>query len=283
MDVLRYDDPEAFRREGAPVLLADAARNNLPLGILQTLLDEPQVYPSFHLWLAVGDEGPVGLALQTQPHNVVLAEPLDDAAVEVLAEAAVADGEPLPGITANLPWADRFARRVEDLTGRRAEHVLGEGVWQLTSVADVPTPSGAVRPARPSDRDLLRRWLVAFEDEALPPEHPRVATRLEIELDMKLAPRGSGYWMWEDAAPVSVAGYRDVPGVGTRIGPVYTPPEHRRNGYAARLVAELSSARLSVGQPACFLYTDLSNRTSNGVYARVGYLKVCDAVEYAFR
>ena len=283
MDVLRYDDPEAFRREGAPVLLADAARNNLPLGILQTLLDEPEVYPSFHLWLAVGDEGPAGLALQTEPHNVVLAEPLDDAAVEALAEAAVADGWPLPGITANLPWADRFARRVEDLTGRRAEHVLGEGVWELTSVADVPTPSGAVRLARPVGsrrvaalaRRVRGRGAATGASEGRDPSGDRA--RHEAR------PRGSGYWLWEDPTPVSVAGYRDVPGVGTRIGPVYTPPEHRRNGYAARLVAELSSARLSGGQPACFLYTDLSNPTSNGVYARVGYLKVCDAVEYAFR
>jgi uncharacterized protein len=283
MEVLRYDDPGAFRSAGAPVLLADTARNNLPLGILQTLLDEPEVYPSFHLWMAARDGRPAGLALQTEPHNVVLAEPLEDAAVETLADAAVADGWPLPGVTANLPWADRFARRVADLTGRRAEHVIGEGVWELRTVAGVPMPSGMARPAILQDRDLMHRWLTAFEDEALPPDHPRVATRLELVLDMGLASIGSGYWLWEDQVPVSVAGYRDIPGVGSRIGPVYTPPEHRRNGYAARLVAELSSARRSGGQPACFLYTDLSNPTSNGVYARVGYVKVCDAVEYAFR
>jgi hypothetical protein len=283
MEVLRYDDPGGFRRDGASVLLADTARNNLPLGILQTLLDDPEVYPTFHLWLALRDGTPNGLAMQTEPHNVVLAEPLEAIAVDALAEAAVADGRPLPGVTANLPWADRFAQRVAGLTGRRFEQTLGEGVWELVSVTDVPKPPGAARPAGLQDRDLLHGWLLAFEEEALPPDHPRVATGLELVLDAGLADGGSGYWLWENEAPVSLAGYRDIPAVGSRIGPVYTPVEYRRNGYAARLVAELSSARLSAGSAACFLYTDLSNPTSNAVYARVGYEKVCDAVEYAFR
>jgi GNAT superfamily N-acetyltransferase len=285
MEVRRYDDPAAFRRDGAPLLLADPARNNLALGILQTLLDEPAVYPSFRLWLALDGDRPQGLALQTPPHNVVLAEPAGDAAVGALAEAAVADASPLPGITANLPWADRYAQRVVDLTGRRVAPIIGEGVWELTSVVDVPVPPGRARPADPRDRDVLRRWLVAFEDEALPPEAPRVTTRLELTLDMSLAGGDSGFWLWEDAEgmPVCVSGFRHVPEVGTRIGPVYTPPEHRRHGYAARLVAELSASRLAAGDPACFLYTDLANPTSNAVYARIGYVKVCDAVEYAFR
>ncbi len=171
MEVLRYDDPGTFRRDGASVLLADAARNNLPLGILQVLQDHPEVYPVFHLWLAVRHAKPVGLALQTEPYNVLRAEPIEDDAVAALAEAAVLDAGRLPGVTANLPWADRFAERVTTMTGRQAERIIGEGVWQLTAVADVPLPSGAARVATPGDRDTLRRWIQAFADEALPPEH----------------------------------------------------------------------------------------------------------------
>jgi hypothetical protein len=72
VEVIRYDDPAAFRRDGASVLLADAARNNLPLGVLQVLQDHPEVYPVFHLWMAVHDGKPVGLALQTEPYNLSL-------------------------------------------------------------------------------------------------------------------------------------------------------------------------------------------------------------------
>ncbi len=283
MQVHRYDDPEAFRRDGGPVLLADLARNNLPLAILQVLLDHPEVYPAFHLWVAARDGRPLGVAMQTEPYNVLLAEPLEDGAVDALAEAAVADAGPLPGITANVPWAERYAGRVTALTGRTAERVLGEGAWELTAVEEVPLPSGSARAATPRDRDLVLDWFQAFSDEALPAGHPREEARTALEIDLKLAGRGGGYWLWEDGVPVSLAGYRDVPGSGSRIGPVYTPPEHRRRGYATRLVAELSSARLALGDPACYLFTDLANPTSNAIYARIGYVKVCDAVEYAFR
>ena len=282
MEVLRYDDPAAFRRDGAPVLLADPARNNLPLAILQLLQDHAEVYPVFHLWIARSDGRPVGLALQTEPYNVLLAEPLEERAVDALADAIVVDAGPLPGITANDPWADRFAERVTSQTGRGARRILDEGVWELKTVAEVPTPSGTAHLATPEDRQLLRRWLRAFAEEALPHERAWDEAHADVDIDLRLSGRSGGYWLWEDGAPVCLAGHRDVPGVGSRIGPVYTPPEHRRRGYATGLVAALSSARLALGEPACFLFTDMANPTSNAIYARIGYVKVCQAVAYAF-
>jgi GNAT superfamily N-acetyltransferase len=283
MEVLRYDDPVAFRRDGAPVLLADMARNNLVLAILQVLQDEPHVYPDFHLWLARREERPVGLAMQTQPFNVIVAEPLENDAVDALAEAVVADGAPLPGVIANMPWADRFAERVSAVTGRSAERILEEGVWVVTAVADPPVPSGAARAATPEDRELVRRWLGAFADEALPPGRPQVdEAQRDLEIDLRLAGRGGGYLLWEDGTPVSLSGHREIPRVGSRIGPVYTPPQYRGRGYATRLVAEHTSRRLAVGDAACYLYTDMANPTSNAIYARIGYVKIADAAEYLF-
>ena len=275
MEVLRYDDPAAFRRDGAPLLLRDVARNNLPLAILQVLQDQPEIYPVFHLWMAVRHGQPLGLALQTEPYNVLLAEPLENDAVEALADAVLADAGPLPGVIANLPWADRFVRYVTTMTGRNAERILTEGVWELTTVADVPVPQGVARVATPSDRDLVREWMRAFIEEALPSTHPRDDARTERQIDLRLAGEGGGYRLWEDGSPVSLSGHHDVPGVGSRIGPVYTPPQYRGRGYATRLVAELSAARLALGDPACFLYTDMN---PSGLVS----VKVAEAAEYAF-
>jgi uncharacterized protein len=285
MDIIRSTDPAAFRRDAGPVLLADPARNNLSLGILQTLLDQPEVFPVFHLWMAVRDGQPLGLALQTEPFNTVLAEPLEleEEVVDALADAIMHDAGPLPGITGNNPWAGRFADRVASMTGRPAQRIVEEGVWELTVVADVPAPSGAARAATARDRELLRSWLRAFADEALPPRYPRDDARMDLDLDLRLEGKGGGCRLWDDGGEtVSMSGHRDVPGVGSRIGPVYTPPEHRRRGYATALVAEQSADRLALGDAACFLYTDLANPTSNAIYARIGYVKVCEAVEYAF-
>jgi predicted GNAT family acetyltransferase len=39
---------------------------------------------------------------------------------------------------------------------------------------------------------------------------------------------------------------------------------------------------LSRGHRLCFLFTDLANPTSNGIYQRVGNEPVCDVDGYAF-
>jgi predicted GNAT family acetyltransferase len=66
------------------------------------------------------------------------------------------------------------------------------------------------------------------------------------------------------------------------IGPVYTPPEHRRRGYGSVLTADLSRRLLAEGRAYCFLYTDLANPTSNRIYQAIGYERVCDSAMYEF-
>ena len=83
--------------------------------------------------------------------------------------------------------------------------------------------------------------------------------------------------------PVSMASYGGRTPTGIRIGLVYTPPRHRRRGYATSLVAEQSRWLLEQGYRSCFLYTDLSNPTSNAIYERIGYRRVADSTEYRLR
>jgi predicted GNAT family acetyltransferase len=56
-----------------------------------------------------------------------------------------------------------------------------------------------------------------------------------------------------------------------RINFVYTPPAHRGRGYASACVAALTRRMLDEGRRYCFLFTDLSNPTSNGIYRAIGY------------
>ena len=67
-----------------------------------------------------------------------------------------------------------------------------------------------------------------------------------------------------------------------RIGPVYTPPEARRRGYASSAVAAVSRDALGTGAHTCMLYTDLSNPTSNKIYADVGYRRIAEWEERVF-
>jgi predicted GNAT family acetyltransferase len=93
-----------------------------------------------------------------------------------------------------------------------------------------------------------------------------------------------GFELWEDGGEVvSLSGWGGPTPNGIRIGPVYTPPELRGRGYATSLVAELSQALLDAGRRFCFLYTDLANPTSNAIYERIGYVRVCEAAMVAFQ
>jgi len=104
MNVRRSGDAGAFLEAASPLLLADEARHNLIFGIAGTLRDHPSHYPEYALWLA--EDGPeiVGAALRTPPHNLVLARPRGDSAIEAL--AAAIDDE-LPGIIAAQPYSER--------------------------------------------------------------------------------------------------------------------------------------------------------------------------------
>ena len=105
----------------------------------------------------------------------------------------------------------------------------------------------------------------------------------ERVLDLRLSgDPEAGFWIWEDGEPVSLAGFSGPTPNGIRIGPVYTPEDRRRRGYATRLVAEMSAHQLAAGRRFCFLYTDLANPTSNAVYERIGYRRVCESDEIGF-
>jgi predicted GNAT family acetyltransferase len=91
-----------------------------------------------------------------------------------------------------------------------------------------------------------------------------------------------GLFVWEDPDPVSMVGVtRAIAGV-VRVGPVYTPPALRRNGYAGSAVAATSRDALAAGADTCMLFTDLANPTSNKIYAEIGYRRFADWEEHEF-
>jgi uncharacterized protein len=283
MEVLRPEDAVAFLRLAAPLLERDEARNQLPLGIAGNLTARPDAFEVVRFWVVRDGDEPVAAAVRTEPFNLVLGDPSSEAALGPLLEAIVADDPEVPGIVGNVPFVETAAERLAGASGRTAERVLSEGVYGLTSVRDIARASGEPRTAVPDDRALLLTWLRAFADESL--AYPEETFRhMEHSLESRFGSEGTGFWLWEDGGqPVSLAGFSGPTPTGIRIGPVYTPPEHRRRGYATTLVADLSSWLLGQGHRACFLYTDLANPTSNRIYVEIGYERVCDAMEFSFR
>jgi GNAT superfamily N-acetyltransferase len=283
MDVLHPGDAVEFLRIAGALLERDEARNQLPLGIAGNLMARPDAFEVVRFWVVRDGDEPVAAAVRTDSFNLVLGDPSSETALGPLLDAVAADDPEVPGIVGNVPFVEPAAERLAGASGRTAERILSQGVYGLTGVRDVPRAPGEPRPAGPRDRALLLDWLRAFVTEAVP-DPDEAFRRMERTLESRFGIESAGFWLWKDGGqPVSLAGFSGPTPTGIRIGPVYTPPGHRRRGYATTLVADLSAWLLERGHRACFLYTDLANPTSNRIYVEIGYERVCDAMEFVFR
>ena len=282
MRVESFTDLGQFLVRAGPFLSRDEARHNLQLGILSMLRDHPEVYPEFRLWLAEDRAGVACTALRTPPYNLALARPRNSLAIEALVEHLVTEGEEIPGVTAAEPEADLFASAWEGRTGARGTGRFRQGIYRLTDPNPVPEAPGVARAATQEDRSLLDRWVEDFLTETLP--HEPIGPARRRTLDARLASGDDGgLWLLEEGdVPVCLVGYGGSTPNGIRVGPVYTPKAFRRRGFATKLVSQVSTHLLARGRRFCFLYTDLTNPTSNAIYRRIGYEHVCDSADIRF-
>ncbi|HEY2208863.1 MAG TPA: GNAT family N-acetyltransferase [Gaiellaceae bacterium] len=284
MHAERLEDAAKFLTEAGPLLLADEARHNLILGIAGTIRDSPDVYPLRSLWLVRKEGRPVAAAIRTPPYNLILARPESPLALEALADGIA---EELPGVNGCVPEADAFAEIWAGRTGARARTNMRQGVYALERVQPLRAVPGSPRVATLDDRDLVLQWWIAFAEEVLHEGGPG-RENAEAMVEQRLAAPGRGFLLWEDGGDVvSLAGWGGATPNGIRIGPVYTPPDLRGHGYATALTAELSQRLLDGdlfdgGRRFCFLYTDLANPTSNGIYERIGYVRAAESAEIVF-
>lgn len=270
---------EVLERAGA-YLGVEEARHNLAFGILSTARAHPDVYPELWAWVAVERGRVVGAALRTPPHNVILAQPTDARAVTALAHRI---GDDLPGVVGGVPEVDRFAAAWTARHDRTAKVVFEQRIYALTDVVPPPPVPGSMRLATVADRDHVLAWFRAFSEEVLHPGDNDDDARLQRSVDTRLGSDDAGVALWElEGRPVSLAGFGGPTPNGIRIGPVYTPPELRGQGFGTAVTAAISRRLLDGGRRFCFLYTDLANPTSNAIYMGIGYEPVCDSREVAF-
>jgi predicted GNAT family acetyltransferase len=281
-EVRRFDHAQEFLAQAGAYLGAREAEHNLLLGLAGDLTARPNLYGSAPYFAAVQRDGAVvAAALRTPPHNLVLSEVTEPAAVDALAnDAAEAFGE-LPGVVGPNEASRRFAELWSQASGRRAERAMAERIFRAETVRAPQAVPGSMRRATAADRSLLVEWYAAFQEEAMGGRTFRPAE--DAVEDYLSRGEDGGLYLWENGEPVSLAGCGSPTPNGIRVGPVYTPPARRGRGYASALTAQLTSLLLSSGRRFCFLFTDLANPTSNRIYQRIGYEPVSDVDEYRFR
>ena len=278
MQVVRCPDAGVFLARAGAYLLAREAEHNLILGLSGRLRHDPAAYAETYFAVVERDGELMGAAMRTPPHNLVLSELRVESAADALADDARELFPSLPGLLGPKSAAARFARRWEELTGAAGRILVAERIYRASEARPPEDVPGSMRDYADSDRELAVAWLDAFAAEAVPGA-PDVAEEI---LDRRLREPGGRIVLWEDGGTVSLAGCGGLTANGIRVGPVYTPPELRRRGYASALTAALTRELLAGGRRFCFLFTDLGNPTSNSIYRQVGYEPVADVDQWAF-
>jgi uncharacterized protein len=275
----RHDDVEAFLDAATSYLIGREAEHNLIFGVASNLRDDPSQFTGpAYLATVHDDDRVIAAALRTPPFRLVLSEIDDPRAVEVIARDTL--DLDLPGAQGPVDVVRAFVSARQSAGGPAAERQLGERIYRLRDVVPPRPVPGVVRPARPTDRDLVAQWVYDFEFEALG-EDDRPAA--EAAADNWIAGRGRTLFLWDDdGEAVSLTGVGGPTPHGIRIGPVYTPPDRRGRGYASALVAAVTQAQLDAGKTFVFLFTDLGNPTSNRIYQAIGYEPVTDFDVYLF-
>lgn len=217
----------------------------------------------------------VAAAFRTPP-RFMLASDFDRPGADALLDLWLAEDPELPGVAGPPATTSAIAGAWASRTGGRTRASMQMALHDLEEVHDPPRPApGRLREPSVDERPLMIVWLGEFAREAgapVAPPAPIVDARLRDRL----------VFVWDDGDPVCLVGLNHPVAGVVRIGPVFTPPEYRRHGYASSAVAAVSRQALERGARRCILYTDLLNPTSNKIYAEVGYRRVADWEELAF-
>ena len=260
-------DFETYAVRTAELLTSSPAEHTVPLTVLEAVRggrrwsDEPMLFG----WLEDGGEVR-GAVFRTPPFELLLAVVPEDATAELVAALRAAGAE-VPGVNADVAAADRFTVAWTAATGERATTAMAMDLYELRTLHHPePAPAGRARVAGEADLDLAVRWYTAFQEVTTSPVTdvlPMVRERLD---DRRL-------WLWEDAAgaPVSFAACTPAVAGVARIAPVYTPPEHRRHGYASAVTAACTADALARGAQRVVLYTDIADPSANAMYRRLGF------------
>ena len=279
MKIRTYPDAGSFLEAHLAFLEKEEAVNNLILGLALGIKQGEAVFSKAHFWGVESDGRPLFCALQTPPRNLLVygSPKAGEACAGLLFEQLSAQGINVPGILGPGALALPFTESWTRCSGRIGSVEKEMGVFQLEKVTPPELAGGRMRPARQEDRELLVGWMRAFHLEALGEPAEEFSRKL---VEQHLGP--GRFFLWENPGPVSMAAATRRTRNGITITGVYTPPEHRGNGYASNCVAEVSRRMLGNGFRFCALFTDLKNPTSNKIYQSIGYRKIGEFAEVKF-
>ena len=265
MLVKRFEGAQEFLEATKDFRAAELVRTNLISSIASSVATGVRKYEECFWWAALENEIVVGLAIRTAPFGYVFS-PMGSEVIKPLISTIREVDEAANEFAGPKVVIDQ----IEKLLEVPVLEEEGELIYSLTQLKE-PASIGEIRVANNADFDLIYGWMVDFIKET-----GIRAFDIESAVRNNIA-KGFIYILFVDNQPVSFAGFHDpVELLGKkigRVGPVYTPKEFRKNGYASLITAHVTKKVIEQDAIAT-LYTQAENPTSNKIYQELGYVLV---------
>lgn len=270
MKVALLESASEFLAMTEPLRASDPFRTNLLGSVAFSVAKGARTYEKYFWWVITDESGKVaGAAMRTAPHGMVLS-PMPLSAARQLARVVGLHDTDLPEIAGPSSVVAEFIKlyRSVGLSEGKQPQEVGHHLLYALGTLRMPTVLGSIENAQREEFKRIYAWVIDFGNE-VGILMPNPTESIEDGFN-----RNSWRFWRVDDEIVAMAGYASLvetpSGVVGRIGPVYTPPRHRRKGYAGFLTGALSQELIGLGARV-MLYTDAKNPTSNGVYVRLGF------------
>ncbi len=281
-----YEDISIFSDLAFPFLLNHEVENGLILTILNSLkrnIHRYGVEQPLLLTLTKGNDVKL-ITIRTPPHDLLISYTDELDTIEILVEFLLKRKEKLPGVLGFKEAADKFTRLWCEKSSLDSHLLRNERIFKLEEVSEDTLGINKFHVATKEYEKIVLNWTRKMLKEALSEitneELDRNINNFKEEFENN---NSQIFLLFDDNEPVSMARKAGKSPNGNAINLVYTPPSLRRRGYATECVAKLSKLLLDEGNKYCFLFTDLSNPTSNSIYQKIGYRPVIDENHYKFK
>lgn len=274
MNLTRYNDPAQLWETIGSQLLEQEAANNLFVGILKSITDNPSQQSDDQLWFTVEENGAIHLAgWRTPPFGYGLWSPRIETteALECFLDFLEQERMDIVGAVGKPALVDSYSGLAIQRFGLENYFTMNQGIYECREVDPSLLGRGTLRPVNRDETELLTDWMIEFHIESLNQEP------LRSEAQEKLIPeveKGTYFFFEIDGEIVSTVATARPMVNGISVNMVYTPPKYRKKGYATSSVAQLTQKLLVDGWQFTALFTDLDNPTSNSIYQKIGYKMV---------
>lgn len=275
-----YQDPKEFYKETSLHLKKAETINCLMLGLCFNFQSDSKdcLYQS-----ALFDDdrliGAVVLSRYETNHNFLPSPVKDKKHARPLFEGFLKNNVKATGIVGDLESANLYKAFFEE-KGHSVYVNMSQGVYRCSKVKTPEVPSGLrFRVAETKDIQTIARFAQDFHKEAVPHDPPIDGKKFA---EQRIAKQMLYVVEKADQLVACASWARDI-GSSCSINFVYTPKEHRKNGYGSIVTALLTQKKLNEGKAETNLFTDMTNPTSNKIYQNIGYEFVGDSIHYGIK